>query len=296
MVLVMAHRIDFSQFDVIVMQIGSPGVPPQVLITWTVETIRGAAHDVEFSVERSQTPDFTDTDAIEVVSPAIPAVVGQTVYEYLDITLNLQNFWRRWYYRISAADAESGKTTVTDIKTWESDPKIFELEIIARHDWLLRYETGTPCFAFVERTSGGDHCQACYNESLGRSTISQCHVCFGTGRERPFYKPILSFIDFNPPEKLTSLQQMEVQMGQANVWWSAFPQLKPRDIFVEVLSGKRWRIVKVVPIGDVRTSIQHFATIDEIKPRDIEYRIAIPTDVQRAAVNDLEDMKNERRF
>lgn len=291
----MAHRVDFSAFDTIVMQVGSPGVPPQVLVTWTIERIRGT-HNISFHVERSQTPDFTDTDAIEEISAPVAFVPGQQVYEYLDITVNLQHMWRRWYYRIRAVDADSAKSYNSDVKTWESQPKVFEEEIIARHDWLLRYETGTPCFALVERTAKGDHCQECWDVSLQRTTKSQCTVCYGTGRERPFYSPILSFIDFNPPAKVTAVQQHELQVGQTNIWWSAFPQLKPRDILVEVLSGKRWRLVRINPVGDNRTDIQHFATIEEIKPRDVEYQIAIPADTQKLAVSDLEKMKCERRF
>lgn len=292
----MAHRIDFAQFDIIVMQIGSPGVPPQVLVTWTIEPVRTGITSVEFHVERSQTPDFTDTDAVEEITPVITGVTGQTVYEYLDVTVNLQNFWRRWYYRIRAVDTASSKETTSDTKTWESAPKVFETEIIARHDFLLRYDTGTPCFALVERTAGGDHCQSCYNKSLGRSSKSQCTECFGTGRERPFFQPILTFVDFNPPAKVTQTQQREMQIGQTNVWWSAFPQLKPRDILVEVLSGERWRIISVNPVGETRTTIQHFGILERISQRDVEHRITIPAATQRQAVNDLEAMKTERRF
>jgi hypothetical protein len=292
----MAHRIDFAQFDIIVMQVGSPSVPPQVLVAWTIEPIRTGATDVLFHVERSQSPDFADEDAIEEITTALPGVAGQTVYEYLDITVNLQNFWRRWYYRIRAEDTSLSKEYTSDVKTWESDAKIFELEIIARHDWLLRYETGTPCFALIERTAGGDHCQVCYNPSLGRPSKSQCSECFGTGRERPFFQPILTFVDFNPPAKATQMSQREMQVGQTNVWWSAFPQLKPRDLLVEVLSGERWRVVSVNPVGDVRTSVQHFATLERVSQRDIEHQIAIPVATQRSAVNELDAMKAERRF
>jgi hypothetical protein len=278
------------------MQLGSPGIPPQVLVTWTVEPIRTGATGVLFHVERSQSPDFSDADAIEEITTAIPGVAGQTVYEYLDITVNMQSFWRRWYYRIRAEDTGSSKEFNSDTKTWESSPKVFELEIIARHDFILRRDTGTPCFALVERTAGGDHCQVCYNASLNRSTKSSCTECFGTGRERPFFQPILTFIDFNPPAKITQIQQREDDKGQTTVWWSAFPQLKPRDVLVEVLSGERWRVVSVNPVGEARTSIQHFGTLERISQRDIEHRISIPESTQRQAVNDLEEMKAERRF
>lgn len=291
-----AHRIDFAQFDVIVMQVGSPGVPPQVLVEWTIEPVRTDTDEVTFEVQRSQDPSFDDTDAIEVLDTS-SGVSGQTVYEYLDITVNLQSFWRRWYYRIRVTDLDPSREYFSDIKTWESDPKTFELEIIARHDWLLRYETGTPCFAVVERTAGGDHCQVCYNPSLKRTTMSNCMECFGTGRERPFYEPILTFIDFNPPAKITQVTSMgEIQAGQTDVWWSAFPQLKPRDILIEVLSGNRWRVVSLNLVGDVRTDIHHFARLEQLNHRDVEYKIAIPEATQRQAVNDLEAMKRERRF
>ena len=291
-----AHRIDFKQFDVIVMQVGSPGIPPQVLVTWTIEPVRTLASEITFQLDRSQDPTFQNEDAIETVA-SVDGVQGQTVYEYLDITVNLQNFWRRWYYRVKVEDITPNRTYFTDIKTWQSDPKTFELEIIARHDWLLRYETGTPCFALIERTAGGDHCNSCYNPSLKRTTRSNCEVCFGTGRERPFHTPVLTFVDFNPPAKITQVTSMgEVQAGQADVWWSAFPQLKPRDILVEALTGNRWRTVSLNLVGDVRTDIHHFARLEQINHRDVEYKIQIPEAIQRQAVDDLEAMKKERRF
>jgi hypothetical protein len=62
------------------------------------------------------------------------------------------------------------------------------------------------------------------------------------------------------------------------------------------MSGIRWRIESVNPVGDVRTSIQHFGVLERINTRDAEYRIAIPEASQRQAVIDLEAMKQERRF
>jgi hypothetical protein len=291
-----AHRIDFKQFDVIVRRIGSPGIPPQVLVTWTIEPVRTGGDEITFLVERSQDPSFADTDAIQSIA-SVPGAQGQNVYEHLDITVNLQSFWRKWYYRVKVEDLTPNRRFFTDIKSWESDPKIFELEIIARNDWLLQYETGTPCFAIIERTAGGSHCQACYNPSLKRTTVSNCTQCFGTGRERPFYEPILTYVDFNPPPKIVQVTSMgETQAGQTDIWWSAFPQLKPRDILVEVLSGQRWRVVGVNLVGDVRTDIHHFGRIEQINRRDVEYQIAIPEAVQTQAVVDLETMKKERRF
>jgi len=286
-------RIDFPSFDITVMQVGSPGVPPQVLVSWEVEPIRGGIPNILFRVDRSESPDLSDSEAI---SKSIPYVRGTNVYEIVDITVNLQSFWRRWYYRITAENGDTGESFSTNIKSWESNPKVFELEIIARHDFLLRYDTGTPCFALIERTAGGGHCQECYNETLGRTTKSHCPVCFGTGRERPFFGPILTFVDFNPPSNATAVQQQEMTIGQTNVWWSAFPKLKPRDILVEVMSGERHRVVSVNPVGDVRTSIQHFGRVERISQRDIEHQISIPDDVRRQAVRDLESMKAERRF
>jgi hypothetical protein len=275
------------------MQVGSPGVPPQVLVSWEVEPIRGNSPDIVFHINRSESPDLSDSE--EVCGP-ITYTQGVNVYEYVDITVNLHSFWRRWYYQISAEDRVSGKSYSTNIKSWESNPKTFELEIIARHDFLLRYDTGTPCFALVERTAGGSHCQECYNETLGRSERSHCPVCFGTGRERPFFGPILTFIDFNPPANATVIQQQEMPIGQTNVWWSAFPKLKPRDVVVEVMSGERHRVVSVNPVGDVRTSIQHFGRLERISQRDIEHQIPIPDAIRRSAVAELERMKSERRF
>lgn len=289
--------MEFRRLDIIIAQ---PESPPsgnaRILVCWELVTQHNGVGEISFTVERSLSPQFSE-DEFEVVSNEIVGVAGQLSYEFDDITANLINWWRKYFYRIRATTPDG--EVVSAIRTWETEPRPHELEIIRRHDFVLHYLQGTPSFAFVERTIGSARC-TCYDMTTGRPTQSQCTLCLGTGRQRPYFEPIPFFVDYNPDEQLANIANFgEMQNKEKDCWFSAYPNVKPGDIIYEVMPAVLWRIVHVRTIQPQGTTIQHLCRIDAIGRDEVEYQRLvqkIPDDELRQIVQEWERVKEERMF
>jgi len=288
----------FKRLDIIIAQ---PESPPsgnaRILVSWDLVTQHSGLDTVEFAVERSQSPSFSDDDEIDVLETGIAGQGGVLSYEYVDITANLINWWRRYYYRIRATTANGD--ILSEIRTWETSPRPHELEIIRRHDFVLQYLQGKPSFAFVERTISSARC-VCYNPTTGRSDRSDCTLCLNTGRQRPYFDPIPFFVDYNPDEKLVQIADFgELQSKEKDCWFSAYPQVKPGDLIYEVMPATLWRIASVRTIQPMGTTIQHICRLNGIGRDQVEYTRLVQKidDAElREIVREWEKIKDERLF
>lgn len=287
----------FRRLDIIIAQPGSPpATDARILVCWELVTQHSGLDTTTFFVERSLSPQFSEGEYTSV-STAIAGATGQLVYEYVDITPNLFNWWRKYYYRIRAVTRDG--VILSSSKTWETNPRPHELAIIERHDFVLRYLQGVPAFAFVERTTESAYC-TCYDVTTRRPTESRCTLCLGTGRQRPYFEPIPFFVDFNPDEKLVTISNFgEMQPKEKDCWFSAYPQIKPADIIYEVMPGTLWRVNRVSTIQPMGTTIQHICRIGAIGRDEVEYeRLVqkIPDTTLRELVQEWERIKEERMF
>jgi len=287
----------FERLDVIIASVGGPDTNANVMVCWELVTQHSGLDETSFSIERSLSPAFADGE-VDEIEVGIPGAAGQLVYSFTDLTPNLINWWRLYYYRIKA-DTPDG-VIYSDAKTWETSPRPHELAIIERHDFVLRYLQGTPSFAFIERTADSAKCPSCYDPTAGRVTRSNCQLCLGTGRQRPYFEPIKFFVDYNPDERLTQIASFgEMQSKEKDCWFSAFPQLKPGDIIYEVMQAVLWRIVRVTTIQPMGTTIQHVARITAIGRDEVEYtRLVheISQETLKEVVQEWESIKQERMF
>lgn len=287
--------LSFRRLDVI---IGSPGATPNknanVILCWELVTQHSGLDTTVFHVERSLTHQFDD---VQAVAEDIAASSGQLVYTYNDITPNLFNFWRNYFYRIKAETPEG--VVYSPVRTWETSPRPHELAIIERHDFALRYLQGVPTFVFIERTHGAAPC-SCFDVTAGRPRVSDCTLCLNTGKQRPFFDPILTYVDYNPAEKVTQITGMgEVQGNDKGAWCSAYPIIKPADLFYRVGTGVLWRVARVSPIEVMGTTIQQVAHLASIGRDEVEYQKLpqrIPETQMLEVVQEWERIKEERMF
>lgn len=289
--------MEFRRLDIIIAQ---PGSPPdgnaRILVCWELVTQHNGVEDITFTVERSQSPQFSE-DEYDVISGDVVGQGGQLSYEFVDITADLLNWWRKYFYRIRATSPAG--TTVSEIRTWETEPRPHELEIIRRNDFILHYLQGTPSFAFVERTIGSARC-VCYDMTTGRSRGSDCTLCLGTGRQRPYFDPIPFFVDYNPDEKAANTSTFgEMQPKEKDCWFSAYPQMKPGDLIYEVMPATLWRIVFIKTTQPQGSTIQQLCRIAAIGRDEVEYsRLVqqIPDDELQSIVQEWETVKQERMY
>lgn len=289
--------LQFRRVDIIIAQVGAPpDLTPRVLVCWELVTQHSQLDETTFRIERSLSPQFTDGEYDEL-GLVVQGVPGQMVYEEVDTTPNLVSFWRRYFYRIVATTPEGEVTSA--VVTWQTEPRPHELEIIRRHDFMLRYFQGAPSFAIVERTTDSAYCD-CYDVTAGRPTRSNCTLCLGTGRQRPYFEPIPLFIDYNPDEELVSISNFgEMQPKEKDCWISAYPRVKPGDLFYEVVPALLWRIVRVHTIQPMRTTIQQVCRVNALERSEVEYRRLvqrIPDETLKDLVQQWERVKEERMF
>lgn len=289
--------LSFRRLDIIIAELGAaPDRNARVLVCWELVTQQSGLGQTTFTVERSLSPQFVDGE-FEAIAEDISGESGQMVYLFTDITPNLISFWRMYFYRVRA-DTPDG-TVFSEVRTWETSPRPHELAIIERHDFALRYLQGMPSFAFVERTADAGHC-TCYDVTAGRVTDSNCTLCLGTGRQRPYFDPIPFFVDYNPDEKLVVIANFpELQPKEKDSWFSAFPLLKPGDIIYEVMSAMLWRIARLKTIQPMGTTIQQIARLSALERTEVEYRRLvqrISPETLQETVREWELIKQERMF
>lgn len=289
-------RVNFTNLDVVVMGIGGKLVPSQVAVTWTISPIRSLGDQVTFTVERCQSPAF---DAVETkVVGTVQSAIGQLVYDAVDVTPALANYWRRYFYRV-VADGPGSEHVVSETKTWEADPDVYEVEIIARNDLLLQFNTGTPCFAFIQRTTDAPRC-TCVDPATYRQRDANCPSCLNTGYQRPYFQPIQLYVDLNPDAKIVQIGNLgEMHPNQKDAWSSAFPMLKPRDVILEAISGLLWRVENVRVIQPRGCTLQNIFRMQAVNQSDVEYSAPMlkpDPSVRQAMVDAFQLDKRQRRF
>jgi hypothetical protein len=289
--------LNFERLDIIIASVGGPDVNANVMTCWELITQHSGLDATTFAVERSLSPKFAEGEITELVT-GIAGVPGQLVYSFTDITPNLINWWRLYFYRVRADTPEG--VVYSEARTWESSPRPHELAIIERHDFVLKYLQGAPSFAFIERTAESAKCPECYDATAGRVRRSDCTICLGTGRQRPYLDPIFFYADYNPDEKLTQIASFgEMQQKEKDCWFSAYPQLKPGDLIYEVQQGVLWRIARMTTVQPQGTSIQHIARIGAVGRDEVEY-MRLPQHFSpeelKEIVREWEEIKQERMF
>lgn len=289
--------LKFEHLDIIIASVGGPDVNANVIVCWELITQHSGLDQTTFSVERSLSPQFSDGEVTELVS-GIAGETGKLVYDYVDITPNLINWWRLYFYRVRAETPEG--VVYSETRTWETSPRPHELAIIERHDFVLKYLQGAPSFAFIERTAESAKCPECYDMTAGRVTRSNCTTCLGTGRQRPFLSPIFFYADYNPDEKLVQIASFgEMQQKEKDCWFSAYPQLKPGDLVYEVQPSVLWRIARMSTVQPQGTSIQHIARLSAVGRDEVEYQRLpqqISNETLQQIVREWEELKQERMF
>lgn len=290
-------EIEFHRVDIIIAAMGeAPATPANVIVCWELARVHSGLGDVEFQVERCLSPKF-DEGQFSVLVDGMVGIPGQLIYSFIDITPNLFSQWRRYFYRIRAVSGSS--TFLSKPKTWETDPRTHELAIIEDHDRLLKYFVGSPAFAFIERTTESSQC-ICYDRTSGRPRSSNCKLCLGTGRQKPYFEPIPMFVDFNPASKVIKITPAgEMEPHAKSCWTSAFPLLKPGDIIYEVGPATLWRINAVDSIRPQGTTIQQMLTLGAIDNNEVEYGgllPQIPDATLLGLVREWEEIKRERMF
>jgi hypothetical protein len=240
--------------------------PGDLKISWTIAQAAAPRSRYEYSILFSESSE----GPFEMVGG--PLV---DLYEWIDRG-RPRHRWAQGYYQVRAHDNLSGDEIVSDSARLEHKPDLEALQISRTFARNLAAGMGTPVHFLIKRTSGVA-CTACVDDLLGRSKSSDCNTCFRTGFEGGFLSPIAGHCDLNPSQKILRMTAIQaLASNQTTAWTSGYPLLKPGDLVVEQKIDKRWRVEQVPqPFAKGGFIFRQNLILQEINPRDIEYKIEV---------------------
>lgn len=236
-----------------------------MVVSWEFEFGGRDALSVTFNVARAESP----------AGPYTPVRAGLVDrYELRDyIAPPQRRAWRSIYYQVTARDAEGGEV-VSEPTSCEPRPPLDGMEISRLHNKLLQEYVGRPVMVLGVRTFG-DRCVSCYDRVTGRRTASKCAVCWNTGFQRGYHRPMMTYMQIDPEVRMQmNTSELVSEQASTGARMSVYPLLKPRDLIIE-REGRRWRVANVRRTERLRAPIHQEVALTMITPGDIEYKIPV---------------------
>ena len=232
-------------------------------VTWEVASTREDVLNYTFQVMRSEAP----------AGPWEPVTVPmEDRYLFVDNRIKVANRWRVYYYLIRVKEKRTGEVKDFGPASVGPDPDLVALEIRKHINLLMREFVGRRCWVLPVRTFG-QHCPACFDNTLKARTRSGCRTCYDTGYVRGYHSPIEAWIQFDPSandDQQTNMGQL--QQNNTTLRMGYFPPLKPKDVIIEP-ENRRWRVSQVNATERLRATVHQEIQAHEIPSNDSEYLI-----------------------
>lgn len=195
-------------------------------------------------------------------------------FQLRDFSPNLLHKWRQLYYKLRVVHKPSSEEMDAGVTTLDAEPDLIALEIVRQEDLLLRNFIGRRCFLFPVRTFG-EKC-TCYDNSLGRTTKSNCVVCFDTGFLGGYLRPIDFYMQFDPDAKSPSPTSIkgETQPRNTSGRLICYPPVKPNDLIIEA-ENRRWRVITQTQTERLRSVVHQELSLHMVVKGDVEYKLPV---------------------
>ena len=242
-------------------------------ISWDFQPDTDLISDYEVNIYRSESP-VDDITQYDLVASGLSA----NLYNYTDISINqLLDLGRPWFYKLGIYE-----TAVSGILSYQPDTaaylkdeipdKVFR-EIVRRKKLNIDHPNHSGRnFRVIKRRSWGTHCSACWDESLQRSTDSNCLTCYGTGWNNGYYDPITVRGMKNPSPKLNQINMFgEWKPSDSLLYMLGYPPLKPRDIIADD-NNHLWTVVQVRTIERLGHIVEQNAQIASLAQDELLYK------------------------
>lgn len=288
----------------------------RVIVSWEVESHGQDLSALEVVVFRGESP--------ANLQPIAGPLNAARASSFVDATGKMLDLHRVYYYRLvlrpvprvdgrPAVSADplgrpQGDTVIsvhrTDVDldplddavfTWEGGRDLIGEFVIGEHNFKFRYAGGVPVAIFQRRREAGVRCHSCWDPVTRSVTKSNCTVCFGTGWIEGYYDPIYAWADLSPNQKLVKvLEWGEKQPSQIDIMFSDYPRLRPGDVFAELTTPRRLKVMTTQQTERRRTPMLQFVRVDVINPSDVEHRVEIPRAMIERAEQELREIRQNK--
>lgn len=265
----------------------------RVLLTWALTETRQNLSNLRFTIERSE--DGYEWSAIQANIPS------NSLYEFVDYTVNLFDLNKIYYYRVVASevDPETGdalQTFTGPVADTNGDLDLTALYVIEEHLFEHRYVDGVPTLIY-KKMFDGSRCPECWDEVLKKVTKSNCTTCFGTGRIDGYYPPIDAWMKIEPsPKQEAVAEQGVVQVKRSIAQFTNYPELRPGDLIFEPQHHYFWRVASVQGPEKNRSIMLQQLQLTAVNRSDVEYRVTIPQDRVETLLQQLAERNREGDF
>lgn len=233
-------------------------------VFWEIGNFTGNIRQFEFTILRSE----SSSGPWDQLTPPF-----EDQYYFRDVSPPKMHKWRTLFYLLRIRDKLTDETQDVGPTSQTAEPDLIALEINRQEDLLFREFVGRRCWLFPVRTFGA-YC-ICYDRVSSRRTKSGCLNCYDTGFLGGFMSPIQCYVQFDPSgQQATPTPFREKQDNKTTARLISFPQVKPKDILIEV-ENTRWRVDSVTSTQRLRAVVHQELTLKEIDKGDTEFKLPI---------------------
>lgn len=240
-------------------------------VYWKIRDTQEEVLDYTFQILRSE----SQMGPFDPISPQF-----QDRFLFVDSALPPTHRNRMLFYKLRIRRLSDD--VFEDSDAVQKEPEVDLVTKEMQRFFQLQYQEflGRRCWLLPVRTFG-QRCEN-WNAVLDKHVVSGCKSCYDTSFLRGYLAPIEVYAQLDPVTKATQITATgPTHQNNTTVKMGIFPRVKPFDIIVEP-ENKRWRVVDVSNVENVRVPVFQQFTVHEIPPRDIEYDIEIvPTEVLR---------------
>jgi hypothetical protein len=242
--------------------------PNRYVITWNEEDVSGAA-----TLLRSEHPHEGWKEVADVTG----------LFQYVDIPASRgeelrKRRFREWYYRIDSKAGTAGPMSLDG----KPDRRALQVSRLAwRH---LARDIQTQAY-LLPRSTTGERCEVCWDETRQQVTRTNCPECDGTGFQEGYPSPVLIYVSFDNQEvHPEDFPNMKFEQGQHQMWTASEPRIQAGDYIVRKRDLQIYEIVRVQPTSKAGLVIRQ-PMIGRVVPKS-DVRSHMLDDLPSRAVRD----------
>lgn len=283
--------------NVSIISIGGPSHPSQANVWWMAT--EPLINPRTFRVYRSGTytpgTDYTEQPEMLTEFEGLP---GSMNWTFSDISLDLRDTFRQYYYKIEMLYHDAVEY-VLDWFTWDSQLQVHEFEMLRIHEVLFHYDSGSPVILYSARTDNPLRCPSCWDVTMNQARpVMECGMCLGTGMVKPYYDPVLVWIEMGVDNKSAPITDIgERHPNKKAVRMNGLPRVKPRDLMQDPFTGKIFLVESVNQIGRLYAPVVQLVNIDMQPTQEDVYKyLKITPELMLSLQEQMTAITNERRF
>ena len=198
----------------------------EVRITFRISELSGAASQYVFDLYRAHDED----SEFVVIKKNIENM------EVVDDTLDLDDEYIHYFYRIKATDISTGQDSWSGIFKYTNNKDTAQVEAIVHEmQTYLEYVIKNDQIYVAKRVRSGEKCQ-CY-DPVRKRPDPHCDMCFGSGYEEGYYLSGPVYTNFFTPttrvQVNTDMNTREEDGSPISGWILNYPVLSVGDVIIK---------------------------------------------------------------